>query len=255
MSFKNLKNDLLAAQIEWEALISLLSEGNYDFSRPRPTLHNQPFTIFSRKARLIFECLLGLLPGNEKDEIAFVVAGNHLQNLINYVGEFFGQTQAIRTQLQQNWRSKTSIVNTNDDFIWYLTEDNVQYTSIDLSANFQRANELINALLTITSSILPFSEAKGTSDLSKRADAIGLVVREVDASKKQAKNAAVAAQESADRAAASEKQAKNTETEADVIITTLRTLQTQASADVGAGSLYLLDKTSDGAYISTRLSL
>ncbi|MFP3678854.1 hypothetical protein SB725_17285 [Pseudomonas sp. SIMBA_041] len=233
MSLKELQTELLAAQTEWEALVVFLGRGKYDFSQPRPSLGDQTFTVLSRRTRLAFEVLLGLLPDNESDEVAIVVVGSSLRNIRNTVLEYFGQVQAVTAQLRQSWHDNTIIAMADNDFSWYLTDEGVRYTNFDLSSNFKRIDELVNGLLAMTSSMLPLSKAEGTSDLLKRAEAIGLLIREVEAFRAQAQSFATAAQENAERAAASEKKVRDVETETDTIITTLRALQTQANADIG----------------------
>lgn len=233
MSFKELQSELLAAQAGWENLVILLHRGKFDFARPRKLLNDQSVTILSRKIRLVFETLLGFLPDKESDEVAPVIIGAYRHNISNTTVEFLEQVKAITAQLQQDWHDNTEIIDPSDDFSWYLVDDGVQHTSVDLSSNFKRTNELIDGLLAITTSILPLFEAKGGSDLSKRAEAVGLLIREIEQFKAQAQSAASVAQESSERAAIREKQVRDIETETETIITTLRTLQTQANADVG----------------------
>jgi hypothetical protein len=251
MSFKKLQSELLAAQTEWENLVILLHRGKYDFSRPHPTLNDQPLVVLSRKIRLVFETLLGLLPDRDDDEVAPMVVGSYFSVIKSCTVEFSGQVQAIMTQLQPHWRESTTITSTNDDFSLYLTDEGVQYTSFDLSSNFKRIDELANGLLAVISSILPLSEAKGISDLSKRAEAMGLAILEVEAFKVQAQSSATAAQASSERAATSEKQVKDIETETDTIVTTLRTLLTQANADVGNVTSLVEQIKTTGANAST----
>lgn len=251
MSFIELQSELLAAQAEWEDLVIRLHRGKLDFARSRPILSDQSITLLSRKIRLVFGILLGLLPDKDSDEVAPVVIGAYRHNISNSTVELCEQIKAITAQLQLNWHDNTEIIDPADDFSWYLVDDGVQHTSVDLSSNFKRTNELIDGLLAITTSILPLSEAKGVSDLSKRAESLGSLIREIETFKAQAQSAATNAQESSERAAISEKQIRDIETETETVIATLKALQTQANADVGNVTSLVEQIKTTGANAST----
>jgi uncharacterized protein YoxC len=251
MSFIELQSEMLTAQAEWENLVVLLHRGKLDFARPRPVLSDQSVTILSRKIRLVFEILIGLLSDKESDEVAPLVMGANHHTINNCIVEFSEQIKSLIDQLQPHWRDNTEIADTGDSFAFYLVEDNIQYVHIDTTPSFKRINELINGLLAIASSMLPLLKAVGVNDLSKRAEAVGLLILEVETFKTQAQSSATAAQDSSQRAAASEKQVRNIETETETIIATLRTLLTQANADVGAVTSLVEQIKTTGASAST----
>jgi glutathione peroxidase-family protein/uncharacterized protein YoxC len=192
-----------------------------------------------------------LLPDKESDEVAQLVMGANRHTINNCIVEFSEQLKLIIGQLQPHWRDNTEIADTGDSFVFYLVDENIQYVHIDASPSFKRINELINGLLAIASSMLPLLKAVGANDLSKRAEAVGLLILEVETFKTQAQSSATAAQDSSQRAAASEKQVRNIEAETETIITTLRTLQTQANADVGTVTSLVEQIKTTGASAST----
>lgn len=233
MSLKDFETELQTAQTAWEAVVDLLSQSRYDFEKVRPILNQQSFTTFTHRVRLVFESLLAMLPGKEGD-IEAAVLGGRLRDLRPNIQGFISHVDSALSQMRQNWREKTSIKDGNEHFAWQLFENEQHYASLDLTSNFSQLNAFTDALLGIVGSTLPLTKAKSVSDLSKRAEALGKVIREIESLRKQAQVSATATEVSAEHAAGSAKEAKNAETEINVSLAAIRALQNQASTDVGA---------------------
>lgn len=232
MSLKDFESELQTAQTTWEAVVDMLHESDYDFEKTRPILNQQSFTTFARRVQIIFEALQAMLPKKE-DDIESAVLGGRLKDLHQSIQGFISHAESSLSQMRQNWRDKTLIRDGNEHFSWQLFYDDQHYTNLDLTNNFSQLSSFIDTLLGIVGTTLPLTKAKGISDLTRRAEALGKVVRETDSLRKQAQASAAETEVSAEHASNSAKAARSAEVEINASLATIRALQNQANTDVG----------------------
>lgn len=230
MSIDALFNEIDAARASWNALNDILVQSKYDFGRQRPVLEQQSMELFRRRADLVFEALLALKP-SERESGSSVVVGAKAAEIRKHVQNFKKHADATASQLRASWKDGATVRDGNENFLWQLFDGETHLANVDVTPNFEQMNPSLNILVGVTGSLLPLCKAESVGDLSVRAEALAGLAREIEGLRKQAQDYVHAADSSAVLADKHEKLAADARTQAETVLSTLRELSQQATAD------------------------
>jgi len=241
MTIDTLYNELEAARVAWNGINDLLVKGKYDFGRARPLLSQQSMDVFRRRVNLVFETLFALRP-KEANDIAAVVVGGRLTDLLGHVQNFKTYAESTVSQLRANWREGATVQDGNENFVWQLFEESSNYVSVDMTANVQQMHSSMSFLVGAIGAMLPIQKADAVADLSARVEALGNAVRDAETMRKQVQHSAKTAETSATRAGENEKGARTLLTKIEAVVAQVQEFQQQANTG-SSGVTALLEKT------------
>lgn len=233
MSIEALYGEVEQARQSWYDLASLLSSGRLDFDRLRVTLGDRSMNGFSRQMDLCFELLASIRPSDEASHAAAVVHA-HDTNLRPHLQAINTHAAGAVAQLRGNWRDRTQLTDLNEGFSLHLLEDGAAYASIDLSGSFKNLRIASNALIQVLGAMLPLCKADQIGDLSARAERLGQITRQLDELRLQAERSANIAKSFEDKSQRTEAAVREQLIAVDTILSNIRELQQQATADASS---------------------
>lgn len=251
MSIESLFADVDAARNAWSGLIETLSRGSADFARERPMLGNISLQDFRRRVDLALELLDSIRPTDTVDAAALVLTAREgdLQPQLQALSQ---NAEAAGSQLRANWRDGATIRDGNDAFSLQLFDSaGNNYANFDLTGNFKQLRNAVNLLIAALGSVIPLCKAEGISDLSARVEALGDVVRQVDALRAQTSQSAIAASELAEKAAQGERATRDLLAQLEAIVAGVREQQQRTTADASSVTTLVEQIKTIGAAAST----
>lgn len=234
MSMGSLYADADAARNAWGGLIEILNRGSADFARERPMLGSISLQAFRRRVDLALELLDSIRPTDTTSPSALVL-GAREDDLQSQLQSLSQASEAAGSQLRANLRESAVIRDGNDAFSLQLIDSaGSNYANIDITANFKQMRGAVSQLIAALGSVVPLCKTDGISDLSARVEALGEVVRQVDGLRIQSSQSATASIEMAEKAAQSERAARELLIQLEPIVAGVREHQQKTTADASS---------------------
>lgn len=230
MTIDALYSEVDQTQAIWKELYDLLLRAQYDTNAPRAAINNLGVAAFHRRVEWMFELLHGMRPSNE-DDISWLAISGRSAEISAQLVIFTNHAQSSLNFLRQNWRDNLSIRDANNNLSWQLFDESSNIANQDASGNFTQMQTSLNQLMIYVAQLLPLCKTAGVADLSARAQAMGDVIREIEALRNEAKKLAKAAEHGATGAVEKEKAAQAVVAQAEVAYAKLQAMQQQSTTD------------------------
>lgn len=235
MNFDALFSELEQTRKTWMELYGFLKNGKYDLTEPRPALEQQSVEDFHQRAITIFEGLFAVRPSDQHCVQAAILAGraNELRQGLQSFNQF---AQSILGSFQSYSREGMRITDGNNNFAFQIFDGESNIASFDGSSNFSQMLPPLNLLTTNLALLLPFCKSDSVADLSKRAGALGDLIRDAENLRNQASQLAKATEQHANAAGEKGKIFQDLIAQAEATLSKLQALQQQATTDTNAVS-------------------
>jgi hypothetical protein len=233
MSVESFYNELEQARNGWVVIYDILVNAKYDISSPRLALNNESMEWLHRKAILVFELFFSIKP-DEKQSATWTAITSRLIELRNSVQQLKTSTDSVLTQFKQYSQNGITILDTNNNFNFQFNLEDASQGSWNAVTNLSTIDSMLSQLLAQIEQLLPISNAVAVNDLTKRAEALGELVRDAQQQRDQAQNLANSAAQSALNAGEREKAIKNALTQAEEGLAKLQALNQQANSHLGS---------------------
>lgn len=250
MSIDALYSEIEQTQAVWKELYGLLLRAQYDTNAPRAVINNVGVAVFHRRVEWVFELLYGIRPSSE-DDISWLALSGRTAEILAQLVVFKNHAQSSLNFLRQNWRDNLSIRDANNNLSWQLFDESTNIANQDASANFAQMQSSLNQLMIYAAQLLPLCKTSGVADLSARAQAMGDVIREIEALRNEAKKLAKAAEHSAAGAVEKEKAAQAVVAQAEAAYAKLQALQQQSTTDSASVTALVAQIKTTGASAQT----
>ena len=217
---------------------------------PRAVINNVSVATFNRRVEWMCELLYGMRPNNE-DDISWLALSGRTVEISAQLVNFKTHAQSSLSFLRQYWRDNLSIRDANNNLSWQLFDADSNIANQDASANFAQMQSSLNQLMMYAAQLLPLCKTPGASDLSERAQAMGDVIREIEALRNEAKKLAKAAEHGAAGAVEKEKAAQAVVAQAEAAYAKLQALQQQSTTDSASVTTLVAQIKTTGASAQT----
>lgn len=250
MSIDALYSEFEQTKAIWTEMYDLLLRAQYDTVAPRTAINNVGVAKFHQRVEWLFELLYAMRPNSEQD-ISWLVLSARSAEITPQLTNFNKHAQSSLNFLRQHWRDNLSIRDANNNFSWQLFDANTNIANQDAAGNFSQMHSSLNALMTQVALLLPLCKTDGIADLSKRAQAMGDVVREIEVFRNEAKKLTKAAENGAMGAAEKERQAQASAAQVEAAIAKIQALQQQATSDSASVTALVTQIKTTGASAQT----
>jgi hypothetical protein len=230
MSIDALYSEIEQTQAVWKELYGLMLQAQYDTSASKAVINNTSVATFNRRVEWMCELLYGMRPSNE-DDISWLALSGRTAEISAQLVVFKNHAQSSLNFIRQYWRDNLSIRDANNNLSWQLFDADSNIANQDASANFAQMQSSLNQLMLFAAQLLPLCKTPGVADLSARAQAMGDVIREIEALRNEAKKLAKAAEHGATGATEKERAVQAVVAQAEAAYAKLQALQQQATAD------------------------
>jgi hypothetical protein len=230
MNFESLLSDLDQARKTWMELYGFLKNGKYDLTEPRSALDQQSVEDFHQRAIAIFEGLLAIQPSDQHCLQAAMFAGraNEIRQGLQSFNQF---GQSILGSFRPYWRDGARITDSNNNFSLQIFDGETNIASFDSSSNFAQMLPPLNLLTTNLALLLPFCKSDSVADLSKRANALGDLIRDAENLRNQVGQFAKATEQTANMSSEKANVFQGLISQAEAVISKLQAIQQQATTD------------------------
>jgi hypothetical protein len=234
MSVESLFADVDAARRAWNELMEILNRGSVDFIRERPMLGSTSLQDFRRRVDLTLELLDSIRP-TDPVAVSSLVLNARKGELQPQLQALSQNAEAAGSQLRANWRDGAAIRDGNDAFSLQLFDsEGNNYANVDLTPNFKQLRNAVNPLIAVLGSVVPLCKAEGISDLSARVEALGEVVRQVDALLIQSIQSTKTASEMAEKASQAERATRDLLAQFEAIVAGVREQQQRTTMEASS---------------------
>lgn len=231
MSLRGLFNELASSQGVWDRLHALLISGSYDFERQRPLLYEESLLVFSKRVDYVLGVLATLKPDSPTD-INAIALGAQVVQLRDKLSAFQRNAEAVLSQLSSGWADGRKFQDGNDGFLIQILQDGTVVQQHDFSGSFAEMNGAIGNLVQILGALLPLCSSTASGDFSGRVSELAELNRQAKVQLVKLTNDRLTVEALAEAVNAMEKDIKDSQVQAQTLVTSLREVQMNASSDL-----------------------